>query len=115
MTRDLQRRVEAVPANDIRGNLVSCGVACRRTSAPQRGRCRVGKGRVAKDRPGKLLTAHRSSQTDPIEVWAVDFQFDVTTDARPLKIVSTLMITGEYLGDVVERNLTGKELINELE
>ena len=49
-------------------------------------------------------------------VWAADFQFDATTDGRPIKIVSIIdEHTRESLGDLVERSITPEELINELE
>jgi len=41
-------------------------------------------------------------------VWAVDGQFDATTDGRPIKIVSIVdEHTRDCLGGQVERNLTG--------
>ena len=41
----------------------------------------------------------------PNRVWAVDFQFDVTTDGRPIKIVSIIdEHTRECLGGLVERS-----------
>jgi hypothetical protein len=46
---------------------------------------------------------------------AVDFQFDVTTDEWPIKIVSIVEEhTGESLGGMVERSITGEHLIAEL-
>jgi hypothetical protein len=37
------------------------------------------------------LTAPSKVRADaPNRVWAVDFQFDVTTDGRPIKIVSII-------------------------
>lgn len=52
----------------------------------------------------------------PDRVWAVDFQFDVTTDRRPIKIVSIIdEHTRECLGDMVERSITGDHLIDELD
>ena len=51
----------------------------------------------------------------PNRVWAVDFQFDVTTDGRPIKIVSIIdEHTRECLGGLVERSITGEHLITEL-
>ena len=51
----------------------------------------------------------------PNRVWAVDFQFDATTDGRPLKIVSMVdEHTRECLGGLVERGITGDDLIDEL-
>jgi transposase InsO family protein len=52
----------------------------------------------------------------PNRVWAVDFQFDVTTDGRPVKIVSIIdEHTRECLGGMVERSITGEDLIAELD
>jgi putative transposase len=49
-------------------------------------------------------------------VWAVDFQFDSTTDGRPIKIVSVIdEHTRECLGGLVDRGITGEELITELD
>jgi putative transposase len=46
----------------------------------------------------------------------VDFQFDVTTDGRPVKIVSIIdEHTRESLGGMVERSITGEHLIAELD
>jgi hypothetical protein len=52
----------------------------------------------------------------PNRVWAVDIQFDVTTDERPVKIVSIIdEHTRECLGGMVERSITGEDLIAELD
>ncbi|MDT5167193.1 MAG: putative transposase [Mycobacterium sp.] len=52
----------------------------------------------------------------PNRVWAVDFQFDATTDGRPIKIVSIVdEHTRECLGGLVERSITGETLITELD
>ena len=52
----------------------------------------------------------------PNRVWAVDFQFDVTTDGRTIKIVSIIdEHTRECLGGLVERSITGQDLIAELD
>jgi len=46
----------------------------------------------------------------------VDLQFDVTTDERPVKIVSIIdRHTRECLGGMVERSITGEDLIAELD
>jgi transposase InsO family protein len=46
----------------------------------------------------------------------VDFQFDATTDGRPIKIVSIIdEHTRECLGGLVERSVTADRLINELD
>ncbi len=51
----------------------------------------------------------------PNTLWAVDFQFDVTTDGRSIKIVSIIdEHTRECLGGVVDRSITGEDLITEL-
>jgi putative transposase len=52
----------------------------------------------------------------PNQVWAVDFQFDATTDGRPVKIVSMVdEHTRECLGGFVDRSITGEDLIGELD
>lgn len=52
----------------------------------------------------------------PNTVWAVDFQFDATTDGRPVKIATIIdEHTRECLGGLVERNITGDSLIDELD
>jgi putative transposase len=52
----------------------------------------------------------------PNRVWAVDFQFDATTDGRPIKIVSIVdEHTRECLGGLVDRSITGEVLIEELD
>jgi putative transposase len=52
----------------------------------------------------------------PNTVWAADFQFDATTDGRPVKIVSIVdEHTRECLGGLVDRSITGDDLINELD
>ena len=49
-------------------------------------------------------------------MWAVDFQFDATTDGRPLKIVSIVdEHTRECLGGLVERSITADTLIDQLD
>jgi transposase InsO family protein len=52
----------------------------------------------------------------PNKVWAVDFQFDATTDGRPIKIVSIIdEHTRECLGGLVEPSVTGDDVIDELD
>jgi putative transposase len=52
----------------------------------------------------------------PNKVWAVDFQFDATTDGRPIKIVSIVdEHTRECLGGLVERSVTADILVDELD
>jgi len=61
-------------------------------------------------------TADVPTADAPNRVWAVDFQFDVTTDGRPIKIVSIVdEHTRECLGGLVERSITGEHLIAELD
>jgi transposase InsO family protein len=61
-------------------------------------------------------TSDAPSADAPDRVWAVDFQFDATTDGRPLKIVSIVdEHTRECLGDLVARSITADELIAELD
>jgi transposase InsO family protein len=52
----------------------------------------------------------------PNRVRAEDFQFDATTDGRPIKIVSVIdEHTREYLGGLVDRSITAEVLIDELD
>ncbi|GAA2522936.1 hypothetical protein GCM10010201_21420 [Pilimelia columellifera subsp. columellifera] len=52
----------------------------------------------------------------PNRVWAVDFQFDSTTDGRPVKIVSIVdEHTRECLGGLVARSITADTLATELD
>jgi transposase InsO family protein len=61
-------------------------------------------------------TANSPKADAPNRVWAVDFQFDATTDGRPIKIVSIVdEHTRECLGGLVERSITGDDLIDELD
>ena len=47
-------------------------------------------------------------------VWAVDFQFDATSDGRPIKIASIIdEHTRECLGGLVDRSITPHVLIDE--
>jgi putative transposase len=76
--------------------------------------------RVPQRRRRKRLgstTAPDTPKADaPNRVWAVDFQFDATTDGRPVKIVSIVdEHTRECLGGLVDRSITGEDLINELD
>lgn len=49
-------------------------------------------------------------------VWAIDFQFDSTTDGRPIKILSAVdEHTRECLGGLVERSITAERLAAELD
>ncbi len=50
----------------------------------------------------------------PNVVWAIDFQYDSTTDGRPIKILSAVdEHTRECLGGLVERSITAERLANE--
>jgi putative transposase len=61
-------------------------------------------------------TANPPKPDAPNRVWAVDFQFDATTDGRPVKIVSVIdEHTRECLGGVVARSVTADVLIDELD
>ena len=52
----------------------------------------------------------------PDREWAVDFQFDVTSDGRPVKIASIIdEHTRECFGGMVERSITADHLIDELD
>jgi transposase InsO family protein len=67
-------------------------------------------------RLGTSTTPNLPVADAPNTVWAVGFQFDATTDGRPIKIASIVdEHTRECLGGLVERNITGDDLINELD
>jgi transposase InsO family protein len=76
--------------------------------------------RVPQRRRRKRIGASATTSTPiadaPNRVWAVDFQFDATTDGRPIKIVSIVdEHTRECLGGLVERSITADNLIDELD
>ena len=72
--------------------------------------------RRRRKRHGTSTAADTVTADAPDRVWAVDFQFDVTTDGRPIKIVSIVdEHTRECLGGTVERSITGEDLIAELD
>lgn len=72
--------------------------------------------RRRRKRTGISTAAERPQADAPNRVWAVDFQFDATTDGRPIKLVSIIdEHTRECLGGLVERSITGDRLINELD
>jgi putative transposase len=49
-------------------------------------------------------------------VWAIDFQFDSTTDGKAIKIASMIdEHTRESLMNIVERSITAERLVSELE
>jgi putative transposase len=67
-------------------------------------------------RLGTSTTPNPPKADGPNRVWAVDFQFDATTDGRPVKIVSIVdEHTRECLGGLVERSMTGEDLLDELD
>ncbi len=52
----------------------------------------------------------------PNLIWAVDFQFDATTDGRPIKIVSIMdEHTRECPGGLGEQAITADRLVDELD
>jgi len=72
--------------------------------------------RRRRKRLGTSTTATTVTADAPNRVWAVDFQFDSTTDGRRLKIVSVVdEHTRECLGGLVERSITADALIDELD
>ena len=72
--------------------------------------------RRRRKRLGTSTTSNPPKADAPNTVWAVDFQFDATTDGRPVKIVSIVdEHTRECLGGLVERSVTADVLIDELD
>ena len=72
--------------------------------------------RRRRKRHGTSSVPDTASADGPNRVWATDLQFDATTDGRPIKIVSIVdEHTRECLGGLVERGITGEELIAELD
>jgi putative transposase len=72
--------------------------------------------RRRRKRRGVSTAGLRPVADAPNRVWAVDFQFDATTDGRPVKIVSIVdEHTRECLGGLVERSITAEALIDELD
>jgi putative transposase len=69
--------------------------------------------RRRRKRHGTSTTIQTPIADAPNRVWAADFQFDATTDGRPIKIVDEH--TRECLGGLVERSITGEDLITELD
>jgi putative transposase len=66
-------------------------------------------------RHGRSTAPEEITAEAPNWVWAVDFQFDATTDGRPIKIVSIIdEHTRECLGGLVDRSITGEDLVAEL-
>ena len=72
--------------------------------------------RRRRKRIGTSTAASTPVAEGPNRVWAVDFQFDATTDGRPIKIVSIVdEHTRECLGGLVKRSITAETLIGELD
>jgi transposase InsO family protein len=72
--------------------------------------------RRRRKRLGTSTTPDPPTADAPNRVWAVDFQFDVTTDGRPIKIVSIIdEHARECLGGLVDRSITADVLIDELD
>jgi transposase InsO family protein len=72
--------------------------------------------RARRKRLGSSTAPGTPTADAPNRVWAVDFQFDSTTDGRPIKIASIIdEHTRECLGGLVARSITGDQLIDELD
>src|SRR6185312_7623163 len=72
--------------------------------------------RRRRKRLGTSTSSERPSADAPNRVWAVDFQFDATTDGRPIKLVSIIdEHTRECLTNLVDRSVTADVLIDELD
>jgi hypothetical protein len=72
--------------------------------------------RRRRKRHGTSTTADVPTADAPNRVWAVDFQFDSTTDGRPIKIVSIIdEHTRECLGGLVKRGITREDVITQLD
>ena len=72
--------------------------------------------RRRRKRTGTSTVPNPPAADAPNRVWAVDFQFDSTTDGRPVKIATIVdEHTRECLGGLVERAITGDDLIGELD
>lgn len=66
-------------------------------------------------RVGSSTVPPMPTATSANKVWAIDFQFDSTTDGRPIKILSVVdEHTRECLGGLVERSITAEKLAAEL-
>ena len=72
--------------------------------------------RRRRKRTGTSTAPGRPSADAPNRIWAVDFQFDATTDGRPIKLVSIIdEHTRECLSSLVERSVAADVLIDELD
>jgi transposase InsO family protein len=69
---------------------------------------------VRRKRPGRSTTDAFAADA-PNVVWAIDFQFDATTDGRPFKIANVIdEHTREALGGQVARSVTADDLVDHL-
>lgn len=72
--------------------------------------------RRRRKRLGTSTAPDRPTADAPNLVWAVDFQFDATTDGRPIKLVSVIdEHTRECLTNLVGRSVTADVLVDELD
>ncbi len=72
--------------------------------------------RRRRKRTGTSTAPDRPQADAPNRVWAVDFQFDATTDGRPIKLVSIIdEHTHECLTNLADRSVTADTLIDELD
>jgi hypothetical protein len=100
---------------------VMSGAKRPRSGLPGSQRLRVCQGlRESVRRRGKRAGTRTqcSIQTAdaPNMLWVIDFQYDSTSDGRPLKILSTVdEHTRECLGGLVERSITADRLATELD
>ena len=78
---------------------------------------RVGVSRRKRARVGTSTTpANRLQAAFPNHVWALDFAFDQTADARVLKVLTiTDEFTKKALAIEVERSITGDDLVRNLD
>jgi putative transposase len=71
---------------------------------------------VARGGPAPTGTAERLRATHPNQVWAIDFEFDQTTDGRRLKLANIVdEHTREALAMRVGRSCTADDLVNVLD
>ena len=71
--------------------------------------------KARKKRAGASTAVIDPKADGPDEVWAIDFQFDATTDGRPVKILSVVdEHTRENVGGLVGRSITSLDLAGEL-
>jgi putative transposase len=74
------------------------------------------RGRRQRKRAGSSTYPDVPIANAPNVVWAIDFQYDSTTDGRPIKILSAIdEHTRECLGGLVKRSITAERLAAELD